>query len=503
MTPPATNNPQARDTRDIGIKPNILLIMSDEHGPMFSSTYGHPIVRTPGMDALAARGAVFESAYCNSPLCVPSRMSFLAGKHVHRVAAYDNHAPLAPDVPTWAHLLRAAGYQVVLDGKMHFVGPDQRHGFEAQLSPRYAAITPAVAGAEWRDEHPMGGPGARQRILEAGPGRGPHLDRDDEVEAVALDWLRQPARNDAPWCLTASFITPHFPLIVPEPYFSRYYPHNVDAPVLSPGFPEGLHPAHERVRRTFNLYDYTEEQIRVARAAYYGLVTFMDEKLGHLVDALRETGQLENTVVIYTADHGELAGDHGLWWKNSFYEQSARVPLIVSWPGQIDGGLRLGGATSLVDVARTLLDIAGAPDPGDWDGDSLLPRLRAARAGTAGDVLSATAAAAETGWKDEAICEYYAHATNRPHRMLRSGRWKYNYYHGEAPELYDLHADPQEHHNLAGQPHTAATESALHRRLLAGWDPTVVERQVRRSQRDRNLIALGDGGRTRRGRPPH
>src|SRR5207237_4294975 len=161
-------------------QPNILVIMSDEHGPMFSSTYGHRIVRSPHMDALAARGVLFENAYCNSPLCVPSRASFVAGKHVHRIGAYDNGAPFPSETVTWAHLLRGAGYHTVLDGKMHFVGPDGLHGFEEQLT-RDAHIT-GITGREWQEDHPMGGDVARRRIETAGPGRAAHLDFDDAVE---------------------------------------------------------------------------------------------------------------------------------------------------------------------------------------------------------------------------------------------------------------------------------------------------------------------------------
>lgn len=494
-------------------QPNMLVIMSDEHGPMFSSTYGHRIVRTPHMDALGANGVVFDAAYCNSPLCVPSRASFMAGKHVHRVGAWDNGAPFPSETVTWAHLLRGAGYEVVLDGKMHFVGPDTLHGFQAQLTQDAHRERPdaTITGREWQEPHPPGRGQVRRRIEEAGPGRAHHLDFDDEVEAAALDWLRDPARRSAPWALVTGFLAPHFPLIVPEPYFSQYYPDNVDMPVMPPGHVASQHPAHQRVRQTFQLDGYTAAQVRTARAAYYGLVTYMDEKIGRLVAALQETGQLEDTVVVYTADHGEFAGDHGLWWKNDFYEQASRVPLIVSCPGRLPRGRRFAEAVSLVDLSRTLVDLAGAASPNnqaddkaddtaddvspadtapnravtedtapdDMDGDSLLPVLAA---------LEGQAPPAAAWWKDEAIVEYYGHATNRPQRMIRSGRWKYAYYHREAPELYDLSADPQELHSLAGTAPVAAVETALRRRVLAGWDPDAVERAVRRSQRARQHI---------------
>ena len=333
-----------------GTRPNILVIMSDEHAPMYSHAYGHPRIETPHMDALAAGGTLFQDAYCPSPLCVPSRAAFVSGKHVHRIGAYDNGAPFPSETVTFPHLLRGAGYEVVLDGKMHFVGPDTLHGFGAQLTrdAHRDPDSPTITGREWSDP-----------ILRAGPAPGSASRAPARAGrrtwTSTTRWRRRPwswmrargagGRRGDPWCLVAGFLAPHFPLIVPAPYFDRYYPDNVDLPAFPPDHLAGQHPAHERVRRTFNLYDYTEEQIRVARAAYYGLVTYMDDKIGRLVGALRETGQLEDTLVVYTSDHGELAGDHGLWWKNSFYEQASRVPLILSWPGA-PGGSPSGPASA-------------------------------------------------------------------------------------------------------------------------------------------------------------
>ena len=173
-------------------RPNILVIMSDEHAPMYSHAYGHPRIETPHMDALAAGGTLFQDAYCPSPLCVPSRAAFVSGKHVHRIGAYDNGAPFPSETVTFPHLLRGAGYEVVLDGKMHFVGPDTLHGFGAQLTrdAHRDPDSPTITGREWSDPHPAGGARARERIESAGPGRAAHLDFDDEVEAAALEWIR-------------------------------------------------------------------------------------------------------------------------------------------------------------------------------------------------------------------------------------------------------------------------------------------------------------------------
>ena len=241
-------------------RPNILVIMSDEHAPMYSHAYGHPRIETPHMDALAAGGRCSGRRTARPRSACPPARRFVSGKHVHRIGAYDNGAPFPSETVTFAHLLRGAGYEVVLDGKMHFVGPDTLHGFAAQLTrdAHRDPDAPTITGREWSDPHPAGGARARERIESAGPGRAAHLDFDDEVEAAALEWMRARGagaggRRGDPWCLVAGFLAPHFPLIVPEPYFDRYYPDNVDLPAFPPDHLAGQHPAHERVRRTFNL----------------------------------------------------------------------------------------------------------------------------------------------------------------------------------------------------------------------------------------------------------
>ncbi len=274
-------------------RPNLLIIMSDEHAPQFSGAYGHPLVRTPHLDRLAAEGVLFEQAYCNSPICVPSRMSFMTGRYVHHVGAWDNAAPLASDVPTWAHLLRAAGYDAVLAGKQHFIGPDQRHGFRAQLARDLHAERRHPI-FDWADGTPPAAvpwPG----LAQAGPGTTEEIEVDDGVEAAALAYLRDPIRREQPWALNVSFIAPHFPLIVPEPFWDLYPPESVDLPVVPPGHLDGQHPVYQRMRRMFGLIAFPEELVRRGRAAYYGLITYLDEKIGRLLAALEETGQREQT----------------------------------------------------------------------------------------------------------------------------------------------------------------------------------------------------------------
>jgi len=452
-------------------RPNLLIILSDEHGPMFSGPYGHPLVQTPHLDRLAAEGVVFQNAYCNSPLCVPSRMSFMTGRYVHHIGAWDNTTSLPSDVVTWAHLVRAAGYDAVLAGKQHFVGPDQLHGFRAQLARDLHGehFHPIFDWADGTPPAPHPWPG----LYRAGPGTSPVIEMDDQTEAAALAYLRDPERRRGPWALNVGFIAPHFPLVVPQRFWDLYPLERIDLPTIPPGHLERQSPVYQRLRRMFGLIEFPEELVRRGRAGYYGLITYLDEKIGRLLDALEETGQREHTLVVYTSDHGEMAGEHGGWRKSTFYEQSARLPLILSWPGHLPAGRRVEQVVSLVDLVAALLELTGAPRAGSLDGDSLLPLAR-------GEAVA---------WKDEAFSEYLAHGVARPVAMLRRGRYKLVYSLDDPPELYDLEADSGEFHDLGADPAHHTVREELRARLLEHWDPVALERQVRQSQRERLLIA--------------
>jgi choline-sulfatase len=382
----------------------------------------------------------------------------------------------------------------VLAGKQHFVGPDRLHGFRAQLAHDLHASRPH-GQADWSAGIR---PAARPwpGVAQAGPGHTEEIDADDAVEAAALAYLRDPVRRERPWALHAGFIAPHFPLVAPPRFFDLYPPPAVDLPALPPGHVAGLHPVFARMRTAFGMVDYPEEQTRRARAAYYGLITYLDEKVGRLLEALEQTGQRDDTLVVYTSDHGEMAGEHGMWRKSNFYEHSVRVPLIVSWPRRLPAGRRVPQVVSLIDLVATLVDAAGgagsAPEPPgapasdllSLDGRSLLPLAR----GVAG----------AAAWDDEAFSEYLAHGVVRPVAMLRRGRYKLIYSLDDPPLLFDLDEDPGELHDLGTDPAHAAVREELRARLLARWDPVLLERRLRRSQQERLLIDLALHGEMRR-----
>ena len=439
-----------------------------------------PLVQTPNLDRLAAEGVVFQNAYCNSPLCTPSRMSFMTGRYVHHIGAWDNSTPLATDAVTWAHRLRAVGYDVVLSGKQHFSGPDQLHGFRAQLARDLHAERhhPIFDWSDGTQEAPQPW-GALDR---AGPGTTEEIEVDDQVEAAALDYLRDPARQRQPWALNVSFMAPHFPFVVPQRFWDLYPAAAVDMPTIPPGHLDNQHPVYRRLRRMFGMADFPEELVRRGRVGYYGLITYLDEKIGRLLDALEATGQREDTLIAYFSDHGEMAGEHGMWRKSNFYEQSVRVPLQLAWPGHLPAGRRVNGAVSLVDLVATIVEAADASSDG-VDGDSLLALARDEAA----------------DWKDEAFSEYLAHGVARPMAMLRRGQYKLNYSLDDPVELYDVASDPGEFHDLGSDPTYQGIREELRKTLLAYWDPVNLERRVRRSQRDRLLIRAAETGGTGEG----
>ena len=343
------------------------------------------------------------------------------------------------------------------------------HGFRAQLA-RDLHAERAHPTFDWSNGT-LVAPNPWPGLAQAQAGQTVEIEVDDQAEAAALAYLRDPARGAGPWALNVSFIAPHFPLIAPPEFWAQYPPEEVDPPTLPPGHLAAQHPAIGRMRRMFGMPDdVSEELTRRGRTGYYGLITYLDDKIGRLLAALDDTGQRENTIVIYTSDHGEMAGEHGMWRKSNFYEQSARVPLVLAGPG-LPAGRRVSEVVSLVDMVATIVDFGGATPLTPLDGTSLLPPLRG-----------------EEDWRDEAFAEYLAHGVARPMAMLRRGQFKLNYYLDERPELYDLAADPGEFTDLATSPDHAAILDDLRARLLARWDPIVLERRVRRSQRERLLI---------------
>jgi choline-sulfatase len=458
-------------------RPNLLVLMADQLTAGALRAYGGAVARTPHIDALAQAGVLFENCYCNSPLCAPSRFSFLAGQLPSRIGGYDNAAEFPAQVPTFAHYLRGAGYQTALSGKMHFCGPDQLHGFEDRLT---TDIYPSDFGwtPDWR--HFEARPGwyhTMDCVLQAGPcTRTNQIDFDDEVVVAARQKLFDLARSNdrRPFCLVVSMTHPHDPYVIPENYWNRYRDDEIDMPRV-PDLAGREDPHSRRLRHVIGLDLATpsQAQVRAARHAYYGAVSYIDDQIGTLVATLREAALDEDTVIVVLADHGDMLGERGLWYKMSFYEPACRIPLIVHAPHRYRPR-RVPGLVSLLDVLPTFASLA---NPGlapafaaPIDGRSLLPQLEGRE------------------FSGEVIGEYLAEGAIAPIVMIRRGRYKFVHSPVDPDQLYDLSADPDERSNLAQQADHDALTGEFRAEVARRWALPALHEAVLASQQRRQFV---------------
>lgn len=448
-------------------RPNILLVISDQHNKGVAGCYGDPVIRTPNLDRLAQEGVRFSRAYCNSPLCCPARMSFLTGRNPSQIKSWDNDTPLSSAAPTFAHALVKAGYQTILCGRMHMVGPDQRHGFLKRIFPEVSTMQKAMGDLDNTF-------GMHRRSMEmSGYGRNPWVMYDDQCVAAACNWLKDSceASDSNPFCLIVGLVSPHCPYVCTEEAPFRYYLHHVKLPSYSPEYFNSLHPYTTRYRRRSKIDDLSETEKRRTKAAYFAMVEHMDGLLGSLLSALQERQFARNTLVIYTSDHGDMLGEHGLWWKMSYYDGSVAVPLICSWPGRLKSTV-CGRLVSLLDVGPTLADLAGCPPIPCIEGRSFKSSLYNTR-----PVENDSQVFAEL-FPDVACRNVLTDAnigpTGGPSRMLRKGNWKCIYYHQEAPELYNLSEDPCEMRNRSADPSCQQVLVKMLSEILRDWNPVEI-----------------------------
>jgi choline-sulfatase len=460
--------------------PNILMIMADQLSAPVLPFHGNPVVKAPHLQALAQRAAVFDNAYCNFPLCAPARFSLLAGQHATRIGAFDNACEFQAATPTMAHYLSREGYKTILAGKMHFVGPDQKHGFEERLT---TDIYPADFGwaADWREgEFSFYSPGHNLSTVDESGScfRSLQLDYDEEVEAKAIQRLYDLAREgqaEQPFFMCVSYTHPHPPYHILPEYLDRYDPAEINLPKV------GDMPMAERDKLSqwvqyshgLDKQGASDEQIRRARHAYYAMVSYIDDKVGRLLETLERAGFDDNTIVVFTSDHGDMLGERGMWFKRVFFDWSAKVPLLIAQPG-VNRQRRIAQPVSHVDLLPTILDFATGGAPVDWvepiDGRSLLSL--AASGDEAGDA--------------EAFVEYTAEGVTGPCCMLRRGRFKYVYTHGHPDLLFDMEADPNELADIAAaQP---AVLAQMKQSVLARWNPESITCEVLASQARRKFI---------------
>lgn len=456
---------------------NVLFILSDEHSRRVLGCYGHEMIRTPNLDRLAANGIRFADAYCNSPICVPSRASLATGQYVHKIRFWDNGIPYDGSVPSWHHRLKAAGHECVSIGKLHFRSIDDDNGFTEEVMPLHV-VEGIGDPAGWLREPLVERRAALRLARDAGPGDSDYQGYDGRITDAAVDWLKARAAEQGakPWGLFVSLVCPHFPLIARPEWYDLYPQDEVPIPAL---FDPSEWPDHPYVRaiRECQVYQKGFVQhpgsLQRALAAYFGLVSYVDHNVGRLIDALETSGLADATRIIYSSDHGDNLGTRGLWGKSTMYEESAGVPMIIAGPGLPQGQV-CRNPVSLVDVFPTVLKWAGvAANPADRD----LPGLP----------LDEVALKAP---QRTVLCEYHAAGAATGAFLIRKGPFKYVYYAEMPAQLFDLAADPQETRDLAKEPGYAGLVADCQKELRAVVDPDAADALAKSDQRTR-IAAYG------------
>ncbi len=466
-------------------RPNILFLQVDQLTAFALRAYGDKVCHAPTLDALADRGVVFENAYCNFPLCAPSRFSMATGQLCSRVGAYDNAAEFSAEIPTYAHYLRAAGYQTALSGKMHFIGPDQFHGFEQRLT---ADLYPADFAwvPNWVNEGKRDTNDPRAVRVAGICERSVQIDYDEEVTFKAVQHIYDLARSDdkRPFFLQVSYTHPHEPYLCQKEFWDLYEGKEIPMPRVG-AMSENEHDPHSvRLLKDFGMLGikFSDEDVSRAIRAYYGSISYIDSLLARVMDALTATGADENTVVIFTSDHGEMLGERGMWFKKHFYEKSMRIPLIMAGPGIAPERVR--ELTSLVDLVPTFNALAGTTA----DVEPL-----------EGVDLCTLNARGDPEPERGVYAEYLAEATKVPMFMIRRGSHKFTYSSQDGVMLYDLSADPDERTNLADNPDHAPLVAEFKGEVTRKWDEDALTRDIILSQKRRLLVrkAMGQGQKQR------
>ena len=456
---------------------NLVIFMADQHSRKALGCYGHALVKTPNLDALAARGTRFANAYTNSPICAPARASFATGRHVHEIGYWDNAIAYDGRAPGWGHRLLDAGHEFTSIGKLHYRFEDDPTGVGEQVIPMHIANGRGDVMGSVRPDVPER-PQSARLAEEVGPGETEYTRYDRDIADRSRDWLKKKggASTGKPWVLFVSFITPHFPLITPREYLDLYPLEDIPAPKPADRDYFASHPWWKAFCHsyTFDRYFRDDEHRRLAIACYFGLCSFMDAQIGRVLEALEASGLAGETRVAYTSDHGESLGARGLWGKSTMYEESAGVPLILSGP-DIPSGATVATPVSLVDFAPTILEGAGLDATSELPGKSLL-RI----------------AGEDDDMERVVLSEYHAAASTSAAYMIRRGRYKYVHYCGFEPELFDLEGDPEELRNLAGDPGSASVAFAMEKLLRELLDPEATDR---RAKEDQARLVEAHGGR--------
>ncbi|MBI1774031.1 MAG: sulfatase-like hydrolase/transferase [Proteobacteria bacterium] len=457
---------------------NLLFILSDEHTRDISACYGHPIVKTPNIDRLAARGTRFTAAYTNCPICVPARASLQTGRFVADNRCWDNAHPYHGQLPSWGHRLREQGHLAVSIGKLHFRSADDFNGFAEEQMPLHVVEGRGDLLGSIRRPKLLDRKNIKSLARELGPGESGYAGYDRRIRNAACEWLRTRAKQQTkPWILFVSFVKPHFPLIAPPDFFRLYDPAKLPMPRLYSEPDRSTHPVIKALRSCMNYDDFFEssDRVKLALANYLGMVSFLDDNIGQVVTALEEAGLADNTRVLYTTDHGDNQGVRGLWGKSVHYEEAAAIPMILAG-ADVPANRVARTPVSLVDCYQTILESVGAKPHSE---DASLPG-RSLFEFTGHDDLERVV-----------LGEYHAAASITACYMLRKGRWKYMHYVGYRPQLFDLEDDPGETRDLGESAVHAEVRRMLEMELRKLIDPEAV---CEAAFRDQEATIARNGG---------
>ena len=458
---------------------NVLFLFSDEHDPRYMGASGHQFVQTPNLDALAARGTRFANAWTPCPVCVPARASLATGRWVHDIGNWDNAIGYTGRIEGWGHRLQKAGRRVESIGKLHYQNGTDPTGFDRQHEPMHLLDGIGQLWGSVRDPMPeKAGPSAL--YAKVGAGLSNYNRYDLRITELASRWLEERGRapDAAPWLLMVGLVAPHMPLVVPQEYLDLYLDRDLPEPKLLPRKGYVRHPWVERMTSFWD-HDATfesDEKRRLAKASYFGLITFLDTQVGRILAVLEQSGLAANTRVVYSTDHGDNLGTRGLWNKDVLYRESTAIPLIMAGPEIATGVCRTN--VGLVDLYPTFLEATGIAPVAE---ERALP----------GRSLFAIAVAPDDASRI-GFSEYHAVGADSAAYMLVRGRFKYHHYVGYPPELFDLEADPEELRDLAGDPAHASALAALEADLRAMLDPEAIDRRAKADQR---ALVESHGGR--------
>ena len=441
---------------------NLLFICSDEHQRNASGCYGNPIVQTPNIDRLAQRGTRFTNAYTNCPICVPARAILATGQYAHQTGHWDNAFPYYGEPKSWGHRLQEAGHHVDSIGKLHYRSNQDDQGFNNEIDAMYVAEGIGEIISCLREKTPDRK--GRGGILNAGPGDSHYLQYDARTANNTCQWLTDHANDEKPWAIFASFVCPHPPFTAPQDCYDLYPHDQITLPSQWQAQDWPRHPALEYFRQHFGWQEpFDENSIRKALATYYALCTYVDQKIGQVLQTLEEQGLTENTRIIYTSDHGAMMGAHGLFGKFQMYDDAAAIPFIMAGP-DIPQNKVVNTPISLVDCYPTICEAFDLPTNNNYPGQSLFQ------------------VAQEPDQHRYIFSEYHAAGTKHGIYMITDGHHKYIHYTHDDAQFFDLDTDPQECNDLiqspAHQTHIAEFKTQLQNIL----NPEETDAQAKRDQ---------------------